>query len=56
MPVFQIHGECDATLSARLSRADTIVPGGSHALSLFNPTAVNDYLTRVLELVVPRTS
>jgi hypothetical protein len=49
--VFQVHGERDHTLPAALSRADTIVPGGPHALSLFNPSAVNDYLERVLATV-----
>ncbi|WP_439627134.1 alpha/beta fold hydrolase [Gemmata sp.] len=49
--VFQIHGECDHTLPAVLSRADEIVPGGQHALSLFNPSAVNDYLERVVRAV-----
>jgi pimeloyl-ACP methyl ester carboxylesterase len=49
IPVFQIHGEFDRTLPARLSCADTIVPGGSHALTVFNPTAVNEYLWRVVE-------
>lgn len=49
--VFQIHGQCDRTLPATLSRADTVVPGGQHALSLFNPAAVNAYLERVLAAV-----
>lgn len=46
--VFQIHGERDHTLPVSCTRADLIVPGGSHALSLFNPSAVNEYLERVL--------
>jgi pimeloyl-ACP methyl ester carboxylesterase len=47
--IFQIHGEADRVLPVRNRRADVIVPGGSHALSLFNPSAVNEYLTRVVE-------
>jgi thioesterase domain-containing protein len=49
--VFQIHGECDRTLPVNRSLADEIVPGGQHALSLFNPSAVNDYLERVVRAV-----
>lgn len=47
--VFQIHGEADHTLPVHRTRAEVIVPGGSHALSLFNPSAVNHFLDRVLE-------
>ncbi|MBA4187239.1 MAG: alpha/beta hydrolase [Planctomycetaceae bacterium] len=49
--IFQLHGEFDHILPARNTRADTIVPGGSHALSLFNPSAVNDYLASVMQSV-----
>jgi pimeloyl-ACP methyl ester carboxylesterase len=51
VPVFQIHGEFDRTLPAGNTRADVIVPGGHHALSLFNSEAVNDYLTWVMEQI-----
>ncbi|MFO0824885.1 MAG: alpha/beta hydrolase [Gemmataceae bacterium] len=54
VPIFQIHGEFDNTLPVRNSRADLIIPGGSHALSLFNPSAVNMYLERVLETFSPK--
>jgi pimeloyl-ACP methyl ester carboxylesterase len=47
--VFHIHGEADRTLPAARSRPDVIVPGGSHALTVFNPSAVNDFLGRVVE-------
>jgi pimeloyl-ACP methyl ester carboxylesterase len=46
--VFQIHGDDDRILPVARSRADTIVPGGRHALTLFNSAAVNDYLQRVV--------
>ncbi|MCE9568278.1 MAG: alpha/beta hydrolase [Planctomycetes bacterium] len=47
--VFHIHGEADRTLPVALTRPDVVVPGGSHALSLFNAGEVNDFLRRVLE-------
>ncbi len=46
--VFHIHGEADRTLPVELTRPDVVVPGGSHALSLFNAGEVNDFLRRVL--------
>jgi pimeloyl-ACP methyl ester carboxylesterase len=45
--VFHIHGEADGTLPVELTRPDEVVPGGSHALSLFNAGEVNDFLRRV---------
>lgn len=51
VPIFQIHGELDDTLPASLTRADVVVPGGRHALSLFNPTAVNQFLSQILARV-----
>jgi pimeloyl-ACP methyl ester carboxylesterase len=54
VPVFQIHGEFDRTLSAGNTRADVIVPGGHHALSLFNSEAVNNYLDWVMERIRQR--
>jgi pimeloyl-ACP methyl ester carboxylesterase len=49
VPVYQIHGELDATLPAANSHADVIVPGGTHALTVFQPSAVNEYLRRTLD-------
>ncbi len=46
--VFQIHGEADTVLPVGRTRPDVIVPGGSHALPLFNSVAVNAYLAQVL--------
>ncbi|MCE9560830.1 MAG: alpha/beta hydrolase [Planctomycetes bacterium] len=46
--VFHIHGEADRTLPVELTRPDEVVPGGSHALSLFNAGEVNVFLRRVL--------
>jgi pimeloyl-ACP methyl ester carboxylesterase len=47
--VFQIHGEADRTLPVGRTRPDTIVPGGSHALTIFNSEAVNAFLRSILE-------
>jgi pimeloyl-ACP methyl ester carboxylesterase len=44
--VFQIHGAADRTLPPP-KRADVVVPNGQHALTLFNATAVNEFLSRV---------
>lgn len=55
--VFHIHGAADRVLPVELARPDWVVPGGAHALSLFNPTAVNEFITQVLREVstsVPR--
>ena len=46
--VFHIHGEADQTFPVALTHPDVIVPGGAHALSLFSPTAVNDFLANVV--------
>ncbi|HEY1188035.1 MAG TPA: alpha/beta hydrolase [Gemmata sp.] len=49
--VFHIHGEADRVLPARLGRPDVVVPGGSHALSLFSPAAVNEFVAGVVRVV-----
>jgi pimeloyl-ACP methyl ester carboxylesterase len=49
--IFQIHGEADRVLPVKLTRAEVIVPGGSHALSLFNASAVNAFLADVVSSV-----
>ncbi|HSQ55937.1 MAG TPA: hypothetical protein VLM40_09325, partial [Gemmata sp.] len=49
--VFQIHGECDRVLPVSRSKADVVVPGGAHALTLFNPTAVNAFIADVVRSV-----
>lgn len=46
--VFQIHGSNDRVLPLWGSDADVVVPGGGHALSLFSPDDVNDFLAAVL--------
>ena len=46
--MFQIHGEADRTLPIGRTRPDVVVPGGSHALTLFNAAAVNEFLGRVV--------
>lgn len=51
--LFHIHGEADRVLPARLARPDVLVPGGSHALSAFSPTAVNEFVAQVLQAVAP---
>jgi thioesterase domain-containing protein len=50
--VFQIHGAADRTLPVGRTRPDRIVPGGHHALTLFNAGAVNAYLREVIAQVV----
>jgi pimeloyl-ACP methyl ester carboxylesterase len=47
--VFQIHGEADRTLPVERTRPDVVVPAGGHALSLFSPRAVNEFLEQVVE-------
>jgi pimeloyl-ACP methyl ester carboxylesterase len=49
--IFQIHGEVDRVLPVTRTRADVIVPGGAHALTLFNPAAVNSFIAEVVERV-----
>lgn len=49
--VFQIHGAADHVLPIALARPDVVVPGGSHALSLFNPSAVTAFILNVAETV-----
>jgi pimeloyl-ACP methyl ester carboxylesterase len=49
--VYHIHGSDDHILPVNLTNPDTIVPGGAHALSLFNPAAVNDYIANLLREV-----
>ncbi len=46
--IYHIHGEADRTFPVVLTRPDVIVPGGGHALSLFSPTAVNEFLASVI--------
>jgi hypothetical protein len=47
--VFHIHGSADRALPAALARPDVLVPAGSHALSLFSPAAVNEFLAGVVQ-------
>jgi hypothetical protein len=54
--VFQIHGEADRTLPVERTRPDVIVPCGSHALPLFQPQAVNDFLAWVVASAVAHHS
>jgi pimeloyl-ACP methyl ester carboxylesterase len=43
-PVHQIHGEKDPVFPAALSRADEVLPGAGHLLSLTRGAAVNAFL------------
>lgn len=54
--VFHIHGEADRVLPISLARPDVVVPGGSHALSIFNPVAVNKFIAWVLQVVTSNTN
>ena len=49
--VFHIHGSEDRVLPVALAKPDVIVPGGGHALSLFSPSAVNDFIAGVVRAV-----
>ena len=49
--VLHIHGEADRVLPVALARPDVVVPGGSHALSLFSPSAVNEFLAEAVRSV-----
>lgn len=51
VPVFHIHGSDDKVLPIELAHPDVIVPAGSHALSVFSPSAVNNFLADVLQKV-----
>lgn len=51
--VFHIHGAADRALPVGLARPDVIVPGGGHALSLFSPGAVNEFIAGVVQVVAP---
>jgi pimeloyl-ACP methyl ester carboxylesterase len=55
VPVFHIHGANDRTLPVELTRPDVVVPTGGHALTLFSPAAVNDFLADVLRRVADPT-
>lgn len=52
--VYHIHGAADHVLPAHLGRPDVIVPGGAHALTVFNATAVNRFLADVLATLSSR--
>jgi pimeloyl-ACP methyl ester carboxylesterase len=52
VPVYHIHGSADRVLPVARVRPDVVVPGGAHALSLFNPTAVNDFIASVVRAVI----
>jgi pimeloyl-ACP methyl ester carboxylesterase len=52
--VFHIHGEADRVLPVSLAGPDVVVPGGRHALPLYSPSAVNEFLPRVVRAVSPQ--
>ena len=52
--VFHIHGACDRVLPVARSQPDVIVPEGGHALSLFHPSAVNEFIASVVKRVETR--
>ncbi len=47
--MFQIHGAHDRTFPAALTRAEAIVPEGQHALPLFSPEEVDEFLQSVVD-------
>jgi pimeloyl-ACP methyl ester carboxylesterase len=50
--VFHIHGAADQMLPIGLARPDVVVPDGGHALSLFSPQAVNEFIADVVRASV----
>jgi pimeloyl-ACP methyl ester carboxylesterase len=44
MSVHQIHGACDRIIPVTRTRADVVVPGAGHLLSLTHAEAVNQFL------------
>jgi pimeloyl-ACP methyl ester carboxylesterase len=46
VPVHQIHGERDRIFPAGRTRAETILPGAGHLISMTHADAVNDFLRR----------
>jgi pimeloyl-ACP methyl ester carboxylesterase len=52
--VYHIHGANDHVLPVSHGRPDVIVPGGTHALTVFNPAAVNRFLADVLATIHSR--
>jgi pimeloyl-ACP methyl ester carboxylesterase len=49
--VFHIHGSADHIFPVERARPDLIIPGGSHALSLFSAKAVNEFIAGVVNEV-----
>jgi pimeloyl-ACP methyl ester carboxylesterase len=48
VPVFQIHGQKDPIMPARLVEADEVIPDGGHLISLTHPQQVNDFIQRAI--------
>ena len=51
--VFHIHGAADRVLPVSLGEPDVVVSAGGHALSLFSPIAVNEFVAGVVREVTP---
>jgi pimeloyl-ACP methyl ester carboxylesterase len=47
-PVHQIHGGADRLIPVRRVKADVVVPGAGHLLSLTHPVEVNAFLMTAL--------
>jgi hypothetical protein len=54
--VFHIHGAADRVLPAELGHPDVVVSGGGHALSLYSPSVVNEFIAGVVQVVAPNRS
>lgn len=52
-PIRQIHGSADEVLPVALTRPDVIVPGGMHALTMFSPDEVNQFIADVVRQSLP---
>jgi pimeloyl-ACP methyl ester carboxylesterase len=56
VPIFQIQGERDRVLPAKLTHPDEIVPGGGHVIALSHPEQVARFLRRHMEALTPAES
>jgi pimeloyl-ACP methyl ester carboxylesterase len=52
VPVFQIHGQKDRVMPARLAAADQLIPDGGHLINLTHAPQVNAFMVRAFESVL----
>lgn len=49
IPIYQIHGANDRVFPVALTHPDVVVAGGDHALPLSHPSAVNEFIDKVIQ-------